>query len=140
MFIPVSDSLFFSTNMLSFLCLVTIPASQCLLTEGHLCFFLAIKFVPSRLLFESGVSQPCWLGHCYPSASLEAACRGRNGAGSDLSVSTVLLPCSGHVLDSLCLLGQALKALAALPWEGLCDKSRLSPSCLPARLAWGSLE
>lgn len=91
---------FFPTNMLSFLCLVTIPASQCLLTRT----FVLLPYY-EVCTFQLGFSEwgeptlLAWLGHCsrVPSASLEAACRGRNYAGSDPSVCRVLQPCSGSM-------------------------------------------
>ena len=56
-------SFFSFTNMLAFLCLVTILASQCLLIEGCLCFLLTIKSMPSRFGFQEWVEQAllAWL-------------------------------------------------------------------------------
>lgn len=135
-----------STNMLSFLCLVTklMPANKDICAS----YFLWSLCLPAWFLRGGWASPACLAGALlenYPSASLEAACRGRNDPGSDPSVSTVLRPCSGcYVLDSLCVLGQAVKALATLLLEGLCEQSRLTPSCSPVRLdeflgvSWGS--
>lgn len=120
---------FSSTNMLSFLCLVTISVSQCLLTGGHLCFFLTMKFVPSQLGFL-GVGWASLLGwgtaRALPLRLQGQGCCWIRSPPSEDSPSALWL-------DSLYGLGQAVKALAALPVEGLCEQSRLSPS-------WGSLQ
>lgn len=120
---------FSSTNMLAFFCLVTILASQCLLTEGRLCFFLTIKFVPSSLFLRVGWASPAYLAGVLLE-SYHFACRGRNDAGSDPSMSSPSALFWVYVLESLCVLGQAVKALAALSWRGGCV--RRAGSALPA--------
>lgn len=137
--------LFFSpsTNMLSFLCLVTIPATQCLLPRIFV-LLLYYSLCLTAWFLRAEWASPAFLAGALlehqPSASLWKLIAGAgmmlNQISCEHSPSALFWV---YVLDSLCVLGQAIKALAALPLEGLCEQSRLSRSCSPARLVWSQL-
>lgn len=109
-------------------------ASACY--QGHLC-------LPAWFLRVGWASPACLAGvllESYPLCFSGSCLQGQEWCWSDLSVSSPSALFWVYVLASLGILGQAAKALAALSFEGLCEQSRLSPSCSPARLVWGSLE
>lgn len=110
---------FSSTNMLSFLCLVTISVSQCLLTGGHLCFFLTMKFVPSQLGFL-GVGWASLLGWGTARA-LPLRLQGQGCCWiRSPPVKTVLQPCGW---TAFMVWDRLLKLLLPSPWRGCVSRA-----------------